>query len=233
MAIDPGPNALARRSRKERKVIGVISGGQFRAVLINKNEHIVVDCNDPFAAESRFKTFVLVDCVINLLIVGIVFGNEFDGVGKGVALRPYERTGETACRIGLSGEFVVGGTLFFVADIHCALRYRNIVTRWGNVNSVKFGSGKSLGNPVVPCCRKNRLLACARGIGDDADAADCFVFVDGVFDGIRYGIGVLNVGIAVVPNFVIGIVNLRLSVEMSGKSCPIPSNRAFVCGCVV
>ena len=74
------------------------------AVLIDEHEHIIIDCNNFLAAESCFKIFVVVDCVINLLIIGVVFGDEFDGVGKGIAFGPHERTREPACGVRFAGE---------------------------------------------------------------------------------------------------------------------------------
>ena len=129
LAIDPGPNALARRACKECKIIGVIVFSRLVAVLIDEHEHIIVDCNNFLAAENRFKVGIFFDYVINLLIVGIVFGNEFDGVGKGVAFGPHERTREPACGVGFAGEGRNGAVacFFAVAYIHLSLLDGNIV----------------------------------------------------------------------------------------------------------
>lgn len=72
---------------------------------------------------------------------------------------------------------------------------------------------------------QNRLLACARGIGNDADAADLGGTGDGVGDRSLHRVGVLNIGVTVVPNFVCGIVNIIGSaVKMPGKGRPVPMN---------
>ena len=104
VCIRPGPNTLARRACKECKIIGVIVFSQLFAVLIDEHEHIIIDCNNFLAAESRFKVGIGFNCVINLLIIGVVFGNEFDGVGKRVTFGPHERTREPACGVGFAGE---------------------------------------------------------------------------------------------------------------------------------
>ena len=102
--IRPGPNALARRACKECKIIGVIVFSRLVVVLIDKHEHIIVDCNNFLAAENRFKVGIFFDFVINLLIVGVVFGDKFNGVGKRVTFGPHERTREPACGVGFAGE---------------------------------------------------------------------------------------------------------------------------------
>ena len=100
--------------------------------------------------------------------------------------------------------------------------------------SVNTGSFEILSGSVVPCCRKNRLLACARGIGNDTDAAYGTCRVNGVGDRSLHRVGVLNIGVTVVPNFVCGIVNIIGSaVKMPGKGRPVPMNLIFICGYTV
>ena len=74
------------------------------AVLIDEHEHIIIDCNNFLAAESRFKVGIGFNFVINLLIIGVVFGDKFNGVGKRVTFGPHERTREPACGVGFAGE---------------------------------------------------------------------------------------------------------------------------------
>ena len=127
--IRPGPNALARRACKECKIIAVIVFSQLFAVLIDEHEHIIIDCNNFLAAESRFKVGIGFNFVINLLIIGVVFGNKFNGVGKRVTFGPHERTGKFACGVGLAGEGLIGSIIVSsaVAYIHLSLLDGNIV----------------------------------------------------------------------------------------------------------
>lgn len=92
--------------------------------------------------------------------------------------------------------------------------------------------------PERLCCsmlpQKSPGLACARGIGNDADAADLGGTGDGVGDRSLHRVGVLNIGVTVVPNFVCGIVNIIGSaVKMPGKGRPVPMNLIFICGYTV